>query len=329
MLRLPSDLVTCSVISDLSVLLPGLTERPSAAHIERHRKRTPDEAGLTDARPASEDEQYSFQSAFQQYQPHQARTASLGHEAPVTASQAMQMLLNAATQSNGASQHLLPARHPSEVDGPSITTLALPSPLQDYAHTSAGNTSKPYKPEHSRVRFTQPAPSQLSQPALPPLPSISSRPPTRLSESAPFESHHFQPPISCGLNPLYSPLVSKPILNHQLIQVITSLESPAMGADSVQAALELAGAVEVEAAAARHDPRQQHATAKPARLLQTVELSASRLDALKILAARLATAASPDSVDDISTLTQLLQVSTRTTLLPLHALACAHSSQHA
>ena len=285
----------------------------AAATVNRHRKRTLSEARVTDARLGLEEEQHSFQSAFQQYraQSHSQHAPSVGGPPPVSSSEAMQLLLKAAAQSNTDTFAPYSGQQPSESDRPGTNSISMSHAPRDYPSMAAGGDALRLPPQHSRTHYTQTDYAEQQQPAHVMRPTSQMPQPSQHSAFRPSPS----PELSYAhlLSPLYTPLTPKPKIQRQLISALRMLEHPEMDADAVQAALEFAAALEIGAGTAalprqhQHLPASHHTT-ESIKLLQAIEISAERLDVLRLLTCRLATCSIPGEEGDISMLSQLLLV---------------------
>ena len=279
--------------------------------MNRHRKRSLSEARVTDTRLVLEEEQHSFQSAFQQYraQSHSQHAPSIGGPPPVSSSEAMQLLLKAAAQSNTDTFASHSGQQPSETDKPGTNSISMSHAPRDYPSTAAGGLRLP--PQHSRTHYTQPDYAEQQQPSHTIRPTSHTPQPSQHSAFRPSPT----PELSYAhlLSPLYTPLIPKPKIRRQLISALRALEHPEMDADAVQAALAFAAALEIGAGTAaptrqhQHLPASHHTT-ESIKLLQAIEISAERLDVLRLLTCRLATCSIPGEEGDISMLSQLLLV---------------------
>ena len=216
----------------------------------------------------------------------------------------MQLLLQAAAQSNAQDFAPRSAQQTSRLECPSINSISTPHAQHDFPSIAAsGNemrrNAQQLHAQHSRVHDAQPV-YDPQQPALPAQPSSRMPQPSQHSmhraTSEPLLSHaHI-------LSPLYTPVVPKPKVSRQLISAVRALEHPEMDADSVQAALEFADGLDLGPGAAAPAPRQsKHAPASHS----TAE---RRLDVLRILIIRLASTGNPEGEEGTAMLRQLLLV---------------------
>ena len=228
----------------------------------------------------------------------------------------MQLLLQAAAQSNAQDFAPRSAQQTSRLECPSINSISTPHAQHDFPSIAAsGNemrrNAQQLHAQHSRVHDAQPV-YDPQQPALPAQPS------SRMPQPSQHSMHRAtsEPPLSHAhiLSPLYTPVVPKPKVSRQLISAVRALEHPEMDADSVQAALEFADGLDLGPGAAAPAPRQSkhapasHSTAESIKLLQAIENSTGRLDVLRILIIRLASTGNPEGEEGTAMLRQLLLV---------------------
>lgn len=214
------------------------------------------------------------------------------------------MLLKAAAQSHTETGAAAATQQHSEVAGTSTNSRSMSHMSHDYPSTTPGGIQMRLSAQHSRTHPPMYDSRQQHPQAAHP---VSHTPPPSQHRSTP------DPLLlqTRALNPLYAPLVPKPKVGRQLTAAIAALEQPALDADAVQAALGFAAALEVgsdAAAAQSRQSRNTHSAAESIKLLQVLELSAGRLDVLRILTCRLTATGGPDGQEDSSTLSQLLLV---------------------
>ena len=248
------------------------------------RKRTFEELKATEA---PEDEQHSSQSAFHQYRPQlQQNGTNPSQEAPSNA-QAIQLLLDAAQSQEDVSRP-----NQQRTKKASFRSPANPYPGQPAKQPVTASTE-----QAAKTRL----PASLSRLALLPPQQYSSQ---RI-EQAPRR-----------IDAMYACIKPASRIAGQLIWDIQRLEHPDMDADSVQAALEFAHAIQIQPA--QHAQQLDHSTpcayapqrsAEEVTLMHTLEVATSRLDVLKILTHRVRSSSVTNTgVHEISDPSQLLDV---------------------
>ena len=246
----------------------------------KSRKRSLDELKATDP---PEDEQHSSQSAFQQCYPHTQQNSAQQQPqaAPLPAhSQALQLLLSAAQSCEGMSRLSQPPEEVPLTENQNVSRHAF-KPVQE-------STDRPTVYVRSNdvmvVRASTPRSAQL--------------PPQ-------------QPPkqVFSHVDVLYAPTRSTSRISAQLVWDTQRLETPALDADSVQAALEFADAVRINPAQHAQQPSAspQHRP-EQVTLLHTLEVGIGRLDVLRILAHRLRSSSLDELSQSSSGVGQLLDV---------------------
>lgn len=240
----------------LCVSVGTIRQQPDGS-IPNRQKRSLDELTITDA---PEDEQHSSQSAFQQCRSQQN---SIRHPQALplaSNSQALQLLLSAAHSHEGLS------RWNHSPEGAPVTA------------TQDAN-QRPLMPTQDRIG----QPSLFARSSLP----NNGRQLVSSARSAQLESQLASKQAFSHADMMYAPTTSASRISAQLIWDIQRLEHPEMDADSVQAALEFADAVQISPAQHAKQPGfpSQHVTERTT-LLHTLEVGTGRLDVLRVLTHR-------------------------------------------
>ena len=246
----------------------------------KSRKRNLEELKATEL---PEDEQHSSQSAFQQYRPQaQQNSTQLPRALPVT-SHPQALHLNAAQTYEGAS-HLNWGNEKG----------SLPAPATQHASRITGKTAS-----------ANSEPSSLNKVSLP----------AWLSRLAPQGSQSQHQQKSNEIDVMYAPTKPASRITAQLIWDIQRLEHPEMDADSVQAALEFADAIQINPAQhakqLNHTPSLEFPSQHPAEqvsLRHTLEISTGRLDVLNNLLLRVRSSTISSLAHGISGPGQLLDI---------------------
>ena len=242
-----------------------MSSQQADGSVPKSRKRSLDEGKGTDP---PEDEQHSSQSAFRQCLSHtQQNSIQQAQTLPLAShSQALQLLLSAAhshegisclNQSNEEASLAIPAYQDASQHA---VTARMKRTDQPSLFVSSGLQNNAWLPQVSSARSTQLQPQQ-----------------------APHQA-------SSHIELLYAPTRSTSRISAQLIWGIQRFERPEMDADSVQAALEFADAVQINPAQHAKQPgfSSQHPSER-ATLLHTLEVGTGRLDVLRVLTHRVHT----------------------------------------
>lgn len=240
----------------LCVSVGTIRQQPDGS-IPNSRKRSLDELTITDA---PEDEQHSSQSAFQQCRSQQNSIQQPQALPLASHSQALQLLLSAAHSHEGLS------RWNHSPEGAPVTA------------TQDAN-QRPLMPTQDRTG----QPSLFARSSLP----NNGRQLVSSARSAQLESQLASKQAFSHADMMYAPTTSASRISAQLIWDIQRLEHPEMDADSVQAALEFADAVQISPAQHAKQPGfpSQHVTERTT-LLHTLEVGTGRLDVLRVLTHR-------------------------------------------
>ena len=235
----------------------GTTSQQPDGSIPNSRKRSLDELTVTDP---PEDEQHSSQSAFQQCRSQQNSIQQPQALPLASHSQALQLLLSAVHSHEGLS------RWNHSTEGAPVTT------------TQDAN-QHPLMPAQDRTG----QPSLFSRSSLP----NNGRQLVSSARSAQLKSQLAYKQDLGHADMMYAPTTFASRISAQLIWDIQRLEHPEMDADSVQAALKFADAVQISPAQHAKQPGfpSQHVT-QHATLLHTLEVGTGRLDVLRVLTHR-------------------------------------------
>ena len=256
-----------------------LRQQAGDAIVKSKKKRTLEQLKATDAPGTIEDEQHSCQSAFLQYQPQSVQPSACQIQ-KMPYSSVVQTLMDAAQSHDGA--HRTSSSHElhTEVNGPSHLHASAVTKLTGQ-HQTLPDLARADQPSQRDNMQAQPWPSTLTMHSPLPMPQHST-----ISSASRADA-------------MYAQTKPKSKISPHFVKDIQRLERPEMDADSVQAALEFAEAVQISPAqqaqqASDDTPAayaQQHST-DYARLLQTLEIGTSRLDVLRILIHRICSSTS-------------------------------------
>ena len=249
----------------------------------KSRKRTSEELKATDL---PEDEQHSSQSAFQQYRPQaQQNSSQLPQALPIASNhQALQLLLSAAQTQEGIC-------HSNWRNDKG----SLPPPATQHASRIAAKTASANSEPSTLI-------NKVSLPAW-------------LSRLAPQNTASQHQQKSNQIDAMYAPIRPASRITAQLIWDIQRLEHPEMDADSVQAALEFAGAIQINPA--QHAQQLSHTSSledptqhpvEQVSLMHTLEISTGKLDVLNNLMHRVCSSTIGSLAHGISGPGQLLDV---------------------